>query len=229
MEHSNEVVSGQIKVYGSAAVANRAALILTSRDADVFTVFAALRRRGVVTLFSARFERGHRDGMRNRGELRPIHPAAQDPEAGLSSPCVHVSAMSAVASISPAFTTSGVVSAISADGLTITVEAFSAWRTHWPRDISGAATTTGCHCARGTRLRCSRRFPAEHRRFVTGTAGCQLTYAACQITTTCRAFLGFGFGSANESLHGGDCLNVFLGDAAHLCRNHVISALLARK
>jgi len=47
--------------------------------------------------------------MRNRGELRPIHPAAQDPEAGYQSPCVHVFGDVGCGINLAAFTTSGVV------------------------------------------------------------------------------------------------------------------------
>jgi uncharacterized phage protein (TIGR02218 family) len=195
-EHSNEVVSGQMKVYvppGSQIAALLIPYLTPSPmrmtlfgghygDAEVVTLFAG-------TVSSAAIEKECEVIVNS--DLYILQ--RKIPKQGYQSPCVHVFGDEGCTVNLDTYTTSGVVGAVSADGLTVTVAAFNGL----------AHGLAGGYFRRGNDVRMIVAHAGPNITLLSpisglstgdqckGVAGCQLTYAACQAYNNVANFLGF--------------------------------------
>jgi uncharacterized phage protein (TIGR02218 family) len=195
-EHSAEVTSGQLKIYVAPTSPIAQLLIPYLTPTPMFiTIFGGhYGDTEVVTLFS-----GKVSSAAIETECELIVNSDQYilqrkiPKQGFQSPCVHIFGDPGCGINLALFTTSGAVSAISADGLTITVSAFAGL----------AHSLAAGYFKRGTDVRMITAHAGNQVTLlspisglnvgdaVTGVAGCQLTYAACQSYNNVPNFLGF--------------------------------------
>lgn len=195
-EHSSEVVAGQVKIYvaPNSPIAQLLIPYLTPSPMQVFIYGGHYGDSEVVTLFSGKVSSAAIElecEIIVNSDLYILQ--RKIPKQGYQSPCVHVFGDAGCGINLALFTTSGVISAISADGLTITVAAFSGLshslaggyfkRGNDYRMITAHAGTTVTLLSPISGLNVGDA--------VTGTAGCQLTYAACQSYNNVPNFLGF--------------------------------------
>jgi hypothetical protein len=196
MEHSNEVVSGQVKVYvpPGSPIAQLLIPYLTPSPMTLIIFGGHYGDAEVVMLFSGDVSSAAIDK-----ECEIFVYSAQYilqrkiPKQGYQAPCVHVFGDEGCTMILDNFTTDGVVAGISTDGLTITVPQFN----------SLAHGLAGGYFRRGNDVRMivSQAGPQvvllspisglAVGQLVKGVAGCQLTYAACQSYNNVAHFLGF--------------------------------------
>jgi hypothetical protein len=196
MEHSNEVVSGQIKIYVApqSPIADLLIPYLTPSPMFVTLFGGHYGDSEVVTLFT-----GKVSSAAIETECEIVVNSDQYilqrkiPKQGYQSPCVHVFGDAGCGISLALFTTSGVISAISADGLTITVSSFAglahslaAGYFHRGNDYRMITAHSG-----STVTLLSPIAGLNTGDAVTGTAGCQLTYAACAAYNNVPHFLGF--------------------------------------
>jgi uncharacterized phage protein (TIGR02218 family) len=195
-EHSNEVVSGQVKIYVPPAspVAQLLIPYLTATPMQVTIYGGHYGDTDVVALFSGKVSSA---AIETECEIivnSDLYILQRKiPKQGYQSPCVHIFGDAGCGINLTLFTTSGVISAISADGLTITVAAFSGL----PNSLAGGYFKRGndyrmitAHSGSTVTL-LSPISALNVGDAVTGTAGCQLTYAACQQYNNVPNFLGF--------------------------------------
>jgi uncharacterized phage protein (TIGR02218 family) len=196
LEQSNEVSSGEVKVYVPPGhpIAQLLIPYLTPSPMQVFIYGGHYGDAEVVTLFSGKVSSA---AIETECEIivnSDLYILQRKiPKQGYQSPCVHVFGDAGCGINLALFTTSGVIAAISADGLTITVAAFSGLshslaggyfkRGNDYRMITAHAGTTVTLLSPISGLNVGDA--------VTGTAGCQLTYAACQSYNNVPNFLGF--------------------------------------
>ena len=196
LEQSNEVSSGEVKVYVPPGhpIAQLLIPYLTPSpmsliifgghygDAEVLMLFsgdvssAAIEKECEIVVYSDQY-------LLQR----------KIPKQGYQAPCVHVFGDAGCTMNLDDFTASGIVAGISTDGLTITVAAFSGL-TH------GLA---GGYFRRGNDVRMIVSHAGPQIVLLSpisglhvgdpckGVAGCQLTYAACQSYNNVAHFLGF--------------------------------------
>jgi uncharacterized phage protein (TIGR02218 family) len=196
VEHSNEVISGQLKIYvpPDSQIADLLIPYLTPSPMQVTLFGGHYGDSEVVTLFS-----GKVSSAAIETECEIIVNSDQYilqrkiPKQLYQSPCVHVFGDAGCGINLNDFTTSGLVSAVSADGLTVTVPAF-AGLTH---------SLAGGYFRRGSDVRMILAQAGANITLLSpisglaggdpcsGTAGCQLTYAACQSYNNVPNFLGF--------------------------------------
>jgi uncharacterized phage protein (TIGR02218 family) len=196
MEHSNEVLSGQLKIY-VAPQSQIAQLLIPYLTPSIMVVTIFGGHYGdteVVTLFT-----GKVSNAAIETECEIVVNSDQYilqrkiPKQGYQAPCVHVFGDAGCGINLASFATTGAVSAISTDGLTITVPTFSGLL----HSLAAGYFRRGNDCRMITNHVANQvtlLSPISGLNIgdaVTGTAGCQLTYAACQAYNNIANFLGF--------------------------------------
>jgi hypothetical protein len=196
LEQSNEVVSGQVKIYiaPGSPIAQLLIPYLTPSPMRITIFGGHYDDTEVVMLFS-----GDVSSAAIEKECEIIAYSDQYmlqrkiPKQGYQAPCVHVFGDAGCTVHLDDFTNSGIVAGISADGLTVTVAAFSGLS----HGLAGGYFRRG----NDVRMIVSQAGPlvtllspipglavGDHCK---GVAGCQLTYAACQSYNNVAHFLGF--------------------------------------
>lgn len=196
VEHSNEVISGQLKIYVTpgSPIAELLIPYLTPTPMNVTIFGGHYGDSEVVTLFS-----GKVSSAAVESECEILVNSDQYilqrkvPKQLYQSPCVHVFGDAGCTVNLNDFTTAGVVSSVSPDGLTVSVSSF----TGLSHSLAGGYFKRGLDyrmitAHSGTNITLLSPIPGlASGDACTGTAGCPLTYAACQSYNNIENFLGF--------------------------------------